>query len=141
MMSHLLRRFAVCAASIATLSLTAPTALGGAGMAEKPSATANTTTKSKASSSGAADEAMLETGRQVFLEEALPSCTICHTLADAGASGQIGPNLDQLQPSLEMVRQAVAGGVGIMPAYGGQLSAAQIEAVAHYVSTVAAEEP
>lgn len=84
---------------------------------------------------------MLEAGRQVFTEEATPSCAICHTLAEAGASGQVGPDLDQLQPTLEMVRQAVSGGVGIMPAYGDQLSEAQIEAVAHYVSTVTAEDP
>lgn len=138
-MSLLMRRLAAGAPFLALLLLAAPTALGEAGAADDNAAT--TATTEAASSGGAADEAMLETGRQVFTEEATPPCTVCHTLADAGASGQVGPNLDQLQPSPELVRQAVAGGVGIMPAYGDQLSEAQIEAVAHYVSTVAAEAP
>lgn len=140
MMSLLMRRLAAGAPFLALLLLAAPTALGGAGAADNDAA-ATAATGEEAPSGGAADEAMLETGRQVFTEEAAPPCTVCHTLADAGASGQVGPNLDQLQPSPDMVRQAVAGGVGIMPAYGGRLSEAQIEAVAHYVSTVATGDP
>ena len=43
-----------------------------------------------------ADE-QLELGKKVFLEQAQPSCTVCHTLNDAGSAGEIGPNLDQLK--------------------------------------------
>ena len=35
-------------------------------------------------------------GKDIFLA----NCGSCHTLADAGTSGKIGPNLDQLKPSL-----------------------------------------
>lgn len=82
-----------------------------------------------------ADE-QLQAGREVFLQEAQPSCTICHTLSDAEAEGAVGPNLDELQPTAEQVVQAVTGGVGVMPAFGELLSEEQIQAVAHYVSTV-----
>ncbi len=78
----------------------------------------------------------LEKGKQVFTQEAQPSCTICHTLADAGSAGAVGPNLDELKPTLEQVANAVTGGVGIMPAFNESLSEEQIRAVAHYVATV-----
>ncbi|MDO6441287.1 MULTISPECIES: cytochrome c [unclassified Marinobacter] len=76
-----------------------------------------------------------ETGKQVFTQDAQPSCTICHTLSDAGSAGAIGPNLDDLKPSREQVINAVTGGVGIMPAFNESLSAEQIRAVAQYVAT------
>ncbi len=82
----------------------------------------------------------LEAGRKVFSEMAQPSCTICHTLADAGAEGEIGPSLDELGPSFEQVKNAVTGGVGIMPAYEDSLTAEQISAVAHYVSKITSKK-
>lgn len=82
-----------------------------------------------------ADE-LAEQGKQVFIEQAQPSCTVCHTLTDAGSAGEIGPNLDELAPSATQVRNAVKGGVGLMPAFGESLSEAQITAVAHYVAKV-----
>lgn len=75
-------------------------------------------------------------GRKVFTEQAQPSCTICHTLSDAGSAGAIGPNLDELKPDRQRVINAVTGGVGVMPAFGESLSEEQIQAVAAYVSTV-----
>ena len=135
-----LRRSAVCAPFLAALLFAAPTALGGANITDDDVA-AEVLETAEDSAAGAEDEEMLEAGRLVFTEEAVPSCTVCHALADAETSGQIGPDLDELQPTLERVRQAVTGGVGIMPAYGDQLSEEQIEAVAHYVSTVTADSP
>lgn len=76
-------------------------------------------------------------GRTVFTEAAQPSCTLCHTLEDAGSAGEIGPNLNELQPDRERIINAVTGGVGIMPAFGESLSAEQIEAVATYVEQAA----
>ena len=73
-------------------------------------------------------------GTKIFLEKAEPSCALCHTLQDAGASGEVGPNLDELKPDLEKVRLAVKNGVGNMPPYGDSLSAAEIAAVARYVA-------
>lgn len=83
-----------------------------------------------------AGEDLAALGKKVFTEEAQPSCTVCHTLADAGAEGAIGPNLDDLKPNEERVRMAVTQGVGVMPAFEESLSEEQIKAVAHYVSTV-----
>lgn len=74
-------------------------------------------------------------GRKVFLEQAQPSCSLCHTLADAGATGAIGPDLDELAPTEEQVLRAVSSGVGVMPAFAASLSDEQIAAVAHYVAT------
>lgn len=86
---------------------------------------------------GFCDE-QLEAGRKVFMEQAQPSCTVCHTLSDAGATGVVGPNLDELAPTAERVQRAVTSGVGIMPPFGESLSEAQVAAVAYYVSTITA---
>ncbi|TWC31094.1 sulfite dehydrogenase (cytochrome) subunit SorB [Pseudomonas sp. SJZ079] len=87
----------------------------------------------------ATDDTRYQLGRKVFTEQAQPSCSLCHSLQDAGASGAIGPDLDQLKPTPERVMAAVRGGVGVMPAFEALLSAEQIEAVAHYVSQVTAQ--
>ncbi len=90
-----------------------------------------------ATAASSAEEGRLVLGRQVFTEQAQPSCSLCHSLRDAGASGVVGPDLDQLKPSAERVANAVRGGVGVMPSFAASLSAEQIEAVAHYVAQVA----
>lgn len=72
-------------------------------------------------------------GRQLFVKDATPSCTICHTLADAGAAGNIGPSLDELKPDATRVIKALQTGIGQMPAYP-QLSEEQIQALARYVA-------
>ena len=64
-------------------------------------------------------------------------CAGCHTLAAAGATGTTGPNLDQLKPRTSVVAQQVMVGGGLMPAFQGKLSPAQIQAVAKYVSSSA----
>ncbi|WP_373000978.1 c-type cytochrome [Marinobacter sp.] len=82
----------------------------------------------------------IEKGKEVFTQQAQPSCTVCHALADAGSSGAIGPDLDELKPSLEQVANAVTSGVGIMPAFNESLSPEQIRAVALYVASVTGGE-
>ena len=62
------------------------------------------------------------------------NCSSCHTLSAAGASGQVGPNLDTLKPSESTTDNQVKNGGGGMPAFDGQLSAAEIKAVAAYVA-------
>ena len=62
------------------------------------------------------------------------NCGTCHTLAAAGSDGTTGPNLDDLMPDEETVEAQVRSGGGGMPAFEGQLSDAEIEAVAAYVS-------
>ena len=52
-------------------------------------------------------------GKQVF-ETA--GCTSCHTLADAGATGTVGPNLDEAKPPASLVVDRVTHGKGVMDA-------------------------
>jgi mono/diheme cytochrome c family protein len=76
-------------------------------------------------------------GKRIFTQGAQPACSVCHTLADAGATGRIGPNLDEMQPSAEQVLRAVRQGIGAMPAFEDTLSKAEIDAVARYVERAA----
>ena len=73
-------------------------------------------------------------GKKVF---ASAGCGGCHTLKDAGATGNVGPNLDQLKPPKAVVAHQVEVSGGAMPAFKGRLSDAQIQAVAGYVASVA----
>ena len=73
-------------------------------------------------------------GRTVFSSA---GCASCHTLADAGSTGTVGPNLDAAKPSAELVRQRVENGLGPMPSFRGRLSQTEIDAVAAYVSSAA----
>lgn len=72
-------------------------------------------------------------GKSIFAA----NCGTCHTLADAGTAGTIGPNLDQAKPSKELAVDRVTNGKGVMPPFNASLDAAQIEAVAEYVSSAA----
>jgi cbb3-type cytochrome c oxidase subunit III len=65
------------------------------------------------------------------------NCGSCHTLADAGTSGAVGPNLDDSKPSLALVTDRVTNGKGAMPSFKSSLDEAQIQAVAEYVSSAA----
>ena len=80
---------------------------------------------------------MFNLGKDIFLNKA--ACSTCHTLADASSDGQIGPNLNDIRPDKMIVVIAVTNGIGIMPAYEGQLTLEEIEAVAHYVSVSASQ--
>jgi len=62
------------------------------------------------------------------------NCASCHTLAAAGTSGTIGPNLDESQADLAAITEQIRNGGGGMPAFGGQLTDEQIEALAAYVA-------
>jgi len=70
-------------------------------------------------------------GAKVF---ASAGCGNCHTLAEADAKGNVGPNLDQLKPEKDRVaRQVRNGGVG-MPSFSNKLSPGEIDQVAVYVA-------
>ena len=69
-------------------------------------------------------------GKKIFSAE----CASCHTLKAAGATGTVGPNLDQLKPSKEIVQHQVEVGGGVMPAFKGKLTDEQIAAVASFVA-------
>jgi len=89
-----------------------------------------TTTDDNGGGSGASGDATA--GKAVF---ASAGCGGCHTLKAAGASGNVGPNLDQLHPSFDAVHDQVEHGGGGMPAFKGQLSEQQIENVAAFVAS------
>ncbi len=74
-------------------------------------------------------------GKSIFTA----SCSSCHTLAAANATGTIGPNLDTLKPNYQAVTaQVTIGGSlehGTMPSFKGQLTTQQIADVAAFVVT------
>ena len=73
-------------------------------------------------------------GKAAFQKAA---CGSCHALADANATGAVGPDLDELKPNKLKVETFVRNGVPpTMPSFRGTLSDAEIEAVADYVSEV-----
>ena len=69
-------------------------------------------------------------GKAIFASK---GCGGCHTLKAAGASGNVGPNLDDVKPSFELAVTRVTKGKGVMPTFGDQLSAQQIADVAQFV--------
>jgi cytochrome c6 len=73
-----------------------------------------------------------ELGKDIFLNKG--GCASCHTLSDAASNGAIGPNLNQLRPDFLRVMTAVTNGIGVMPAYEGELNEEEIKAVSQYVS-------
>jgi cytochrome c6 len=72
-------------------------------------------------------------GKSIFTA----NCGSCHTLADAGTSGKVGPNLDDAKPPKALVVQRVTNGQGVMPSFKDSLDEQQIQAVADYVSSAA----
>ena len=74
------------------------------------------------------------TGRAIFQTA---GCARCHTLRAAGATGDIGPNLDSLRPSVAKVHFQVEHGGGVMPSFADKLTAAQINAVSNFVASSA----
>ena len=75
-------------------------------------------------------EAGTAAGREVFVA----NCGSCHTLSDAGTSGQVGPNLDTIGLDASAVENQVRNGGGAMPPFEGQLSDDEIAQVAAYVA-------
>ena len=80
------------------------------------------------------EEGGAKDGEAVFAEA---GCGGCHTLNAAGASGNIGPNLDDTKPSKELVIDRVTNGKGSMPSFKDSYSADQIAAVADFVAAAA----
>jgi mono/diheme cytochrome c family protein len=89
-------------------------------------------------------------GRELFGQH----CGVCHTLSAANAVGQVGPNLDQLQPSESLVLKTIQNGClqnprpsqpsqtclgyGTMPS--SILLGNQATAVAQFVARIAGKE-
>ena len=77
-------------------------------------------------------EDLFNQGKIIFMGDG--NCATCHTLKDANSYGNIGPNLNEIKPDIMRVISAVTNGIGVMPAYDGELSTEEIKAVATYVS-------
>jgi mono/diheme cytochrome c family protein len=119
----------VAAGLVVVLLFAGPSLIG----AKKSTAAPSQTTPS-GSGSGTGTQSTQISGKDVFTSA---GCAGCHTLKAAGATGSVGPNLDQVRPSAAGVTQIVKSGSGAMPSFSGKLSDAQIAAVATYVSSVA----
>jgi cytochrome c oxidase subunit 2 len=90
-------------------------------------------------------------GKTLFTEAAQPTaCKSCHTLADAGATGTTGPNLDEVVPDLSAaeIKQSIQDPdakitegfqPGLMPRYGDSLSEEQVDALVKYLKEVAGQ--
>lgn len=126
------------AAFALTLALAA-LALGACGGDDDEGAATTAGGAATAPETTGGDTAGGDTGGAASGEEVFASagCGNCHTLEAAGSTGSVGPNLDDLQPDTEQVAEQVRNGGGGMPAFEGQLSEAEIEAVAEYVSSSA----
>ncbi len=74
-------------------------------------------------------------GRELFAR----NCATCHTLKGAGATGRVGPNLDELRPPKALVLNAIqlgrAQGRGQMPAL--LLTGPEARDVSDFVAAVA----
>ena len=87
-------------------------------------------------------------GKTLFTDAAQPqACDSCHTLADAGATGTTGPNLDEVLADLneEQIRESIVEpdaevtegfAPGLMPRYGDTLSQEQVDALVQYLMEV-----
>ena len=81
---------------------------------------------------GGGGEGDAAAGKDVY---ASAGCGSCHTFADAGSSGTVGPDLDQSSIDFDGAVQQVTNGGGGMPPFSGQLSEQQIADVAAYVTS------
>lgn len=94
-----------------------------------------TSNQASAGPSGSTLTADQTHGRELFSSK----CATCHTLADAGAVGRVGPDLDVLAPTegliLNAINQGRARGQGQMPAQ--LLDGDDAKDVAKYIAEVA----
>jgi mono/diheme cytochrome c family protein len=88
---------------------------------------------------GATGEGDPREGQIIYIEQ---GCSNCHNLKDTqsgeiGRGGVVGPDLDQVKPSYDLVVERVTNGKGKMPAFSSALTPLDIQNVAAYVASVA----
>jgi mono/diheme cytochrome c family protein len=89
------------------------------------------TTRAHAEDAKATD--LITAGRDLFNGN---SCSACHTLADAGSSGSVGPDLDNPNLTRDEIVNRIEMGGGPMPSFAGQISEADIGKLADYIVAV-----
>ena len=78
-----------------------------------------------------AADSKMELGLEVYNNKAM--CGTCHTLKAAESIANIGPNLNNLKPSIDRIKYAVKNGIGVMQSWEGILTEEEIEAVAYFI--------
>lgn len=96
-----------------------------------PTEVVTDTTGEETTTDGETTGGNAEVGEGIF---SAAGCGGCHTLQAAGTSGTVGPNLDEVKPSLDRAVTIVTNGRGGMPAFEGQLSEEEIRGVAAFVA-------
>jgi len=97
--------------------------------------TATTAASTATTTSGGSSGADLAAGKTAFTA----TCGGCHALKDAGTSGQVGPNLDQLGTlTVALIAHQIEVGGGPMPPK--LLTGADAANVAAYVASVAGKK-
>ncbi|MEZ5098780.1 MAG: PQQ-binding-like beta-propeller repeat protein [Thermoleophilia bacterium] len=117
---------------------------GGTDTGQAPTPTESTATESTPAEPTPAETGATETGGGTDTSAAgggadgeslfVANCAGCHTLAAAGTSGSVGPNLDQSSLDEDAMREQIANGGGGMPAFAGRLTDEEIAAIAAYVA-------
>lgn len=113
---------------------------------EKAATTEKTTTAEKTTTKpqgGGKGSAAAEQGKEVFTAN---GCGACHTLAAAGTTASVGPDLDETLPgkSTSYIRESIVDpnatvapgySAGIMPpTFGSTLSSSEIEALVTFLA-------
>jgi mono/diheme cytochrome c family protein len=120
---------------------TAEKEVNPAGSTATPAATGSTSASTSAStgSSSQTNTGTTTGGSPSYPASAkakfVSTCGGCHTLADAGTKGAVGPNLDDLKPDAATVEHQIAVGGGAMPPK--LLTGQDAKDVAAYVAAVA----
>lgn len=119
-----------------SFAVTAKLGLGALGIAAAMAATSGVSiAQPKPAAPAAGEAAQLDKGRDLFTNY---GCGSCHSLDDAGATGHVGPAFDENgNLSQDFVVDRVTNGQGMMPSFGGQLSADEIKTLASYIIKVA----
>jgi mono/diheme cytochrome c family protein len=146
-----LRMFVLVAALLVVGMLTAVEVLGetehreGTEATESEGGGAETTGPAETGQTGGGAQGDPAAGKEIFTATAQPTCASCHTLADAGATGTVGPNLDDalkgkdaafIEQSIVDPNAQVAEGFseGIMPQdYGEKLDDKQLADLVAYL--------
>ena len=116
-------------ASTGTATSSDPPSTGSASTTGSAATSEPVSTSEPAATTGSSAPVDIAQGKNIFGD----NCARCH---GADGKGIIGPNL-QNQTDLAKVEGQVRSGGRTMPAFGGQLSAAQISAVAQFVLSLA----